>query len=130
MRWLARSQLVVLGTIWSYGISRLLSFDAGYVQSDVIPDARAMLASHGIDLDQVLAPAGADSGNIVPFVRLFFVILYGTLLLVTLLYQGGLFIYYRWRTAAVEDALRPPPVISPTQPMAPPPGQPAGDYAI
>jgi hypothetical protein len=116
MRWLARSQLVVLGAIWAYGLSRLLSFDAGYLQDQVIPDARSLLASQGIDLDEMLAQAGIDSAHLVPLVRLFFVVLYGSVLLVTLLYQGGLFFYYRWRTAAVEKALQPPPVSPATTP--------------
>jgi hypothetical protein len=110
MRWLTRSQLVVLATIWSYGLSRLLSFDAGYVQDQVIPDARTTLAARGIDLDSMLAEAGLDSANIVSWVRLFFLVLYGSVLLTALVYQGGLFLYYRWRTAAVEEALRPPPI--------------------
>ena len=110
MPWLARSQLVVLGTIWAYGLSRLLSFDAGYLQDQVIPEARAMLASQGIDLDSMLDQAGLDSAKVVPLVHLFFVILYGAVLLTALLYQGGLFLYYRWRTTAVEDALKSPPV--------------------
>jgi hypothetical protein len=130
MRWLARSQLVVLGAIWAYGLSRLLSFDAGYLQSEVIPDARAMLGSYGVDFDQMLAQAGLDARNIVPLVRLFFVILYGSLLLVTLIYQGGLFLYYRWRTAAVEKALQFPQIIPPAPQLAPPPDRPPGDYAI
>ncbi len=130
MRWAARSQLVVLGVIWAYSLPRLLSFDAGYLQGEVIPDARAMFAAHGIDLDQFLEAGGVDSGNLVQFVHLFFVVLYGTLMLVTLFYQGGLYFYYRWRTAAVEEALKPPPVISATPPPAPPPKRPADDYAI
>ncbi len=130
MRWLARSQLVVLGTIWAYGLSRLLSFDAGYVQDQVIPDARASLASMGFDLNAMLDQAGLDSANIIPLVRLFFVVLYASVLLATLLYQGGLYLYYRWRTAAVEDALAPPPVVAAPPPLPPPPGRPPGDYAI
>jgi hypothetical protein len=111
MRWLARSQLIVLGTICSYSLSRLLSFDAGYLQGQVIPDARVSLKSMGVDLDAMLGEAGLDSESIVAWVRLFFVVLYGSLLLITLLFQGGLFLYYRRRTAAVEEALRPPPLI-------------------
>jgi len=126
MRWLRRSQLVVLGTIWAYALSRLLSFDAGYLRSDVIPDARAILASHGINLDDFLDQAGVEPEQVVPLVRLFFVVLYGTLLLVTLIYQGGLYLYYRRNTAAVENALMPPPII----PAPPPPDRATGDYAI
>jgi hypothetical protein len=130
MRWLARSQLVVLGTIWAYGLERLLSFDAGYLQTEVIPDARAMLTAHGINLDDYLAQIGEDAADIVPLVRLFFVVLYASVLLVTLIYQGGLYLYYRGRTAAVEEALKSPPLIPAPTPAAPPPDRPAEDYGI
>jgi hypothetical protein len=130
MRWLARSQLVVLAAIWAYGLPRLLSFDPVYFQGEAIPDARAMLAAHGIDLDALLAPAGADPTNIVQWVHLAIVVFYGAVLLTALLYQGGLYLYYRWRTAAVEDALRPPPVIFASPPTVPPPSRPSDDYAI
>jgi hypothetical protein len=117
MRWLTRSQIVVMGTIWSYGLSRLFSFDPGYLQGQVIPNARTMLASYGIDLDAMLAQAGVNSANIVPWVHLFFLVLYGSVLLITLLYQGGLFVYYRWRTDAVEKAMKLPPAVpAPAQP--------------
>jgi hypothetical protein len=130
MRWLARSQLVVLGTMWAYVLPRLLSFDAVYLQTEVIPNARAMLASRGVNLDEFLAQAGVDSADIVPLVRLFLVVFYGSVLLATLLYQGGLYLYYRWRTAAVEDALRSPPVVPSAPPLVPPPDRPQGDYTI
>jgi hypothetical protein len=130
MRWLARSQLVILGTIWAYGLERLLSFDAGYLQTEIIPDARAMLTAHGINLDDYLAQVGEDAADIVPLVRLFFVVLYASVLLVTLIYQGGLYFYYRGRTAAVEEALKSPPLIPAPAPAAPPPDRPAEDYGI
>jgi hypothetical protein len=130
MRWLARSQLVILGTIWAYGLERLLSFDAGYLQTEVIPNARAMLTAHGINLDDYLAQVGEDAADIGPLVRLFFVVLYGSVLLVTLIYQGGLYLYYRGRTAAVQEALKSPPLIPAPAPAAPPPDRPTSDYAI
>ena len=108
MRWLALSQLVVLGAIWAYAIAQLLNCNGARFQHQVIPQARAALASRGIDLDLLLAQAGVDSTNIVPFVRLLFVIFFGTVMLVTLLYQGGLYCLYRRYTAAVEEALKPP----------------------
>ena len=130
MRWVARSQLVVLGTMWAYVLPRLLSFDAVYLQTEVIPHARAMLASRGVNLDEFLAQAGVDSADVVPLVRLFLVVFYGSVLLATLLYQGGLCLYYRWRTPTVEDALRSPPVIPGAPPLVPPTDRPAKDYGI
>jgi len=112
MTLLVRSQLVVLGVIWAYALPRLLSFDAAYLQDQVIPNLRDNLAAVGMSLDEVLQEAGLTQKQIVPLVHLFFVVLYGSVMLVTLLYQGGMALYYRHRTAAVEAALRAPPAIA------------------
>ena len=108
MRLLVRSQLMVLGVIWVYAVPRLLSFDAGYLQDQVIPNLREVLSASGSDLDSLLASAGLNAKDIVPLVHLFFVVLYGSVMFVTLLYQGGLALYYRHRTAVVTAALRAP----------------------
>jgi len=132
MRWLVRAQFVVLAVIASYAASRILSFDAGYLQQEAIPNLRAMLTSLGMNLDDLLEPMGLDAGTIVPFVRLMVVVLYGSLLLATLVYQGGLALHYRHRTAGVEAALAAgaaaaaPPSIPPAPPRAPA----GGDFAI
>jgi hypothetical protein len=108
MRLLVRSQLVVLGVIWAYALPRLLSFDATYLQDQVIPNLREVLAASGADFDSLLEQAGLNAKDIVPLVHLFFVVLYGSVMFVTLLYQGGLALYYHHRTAAVTEALRAP----------------------
>ncbi len=122
MRWLVRAQFVVGAVIVSYAASRILSFDAGYLQQEAIPNLRAMLTSVGMNLDDLLEPLGLDAGTIVPFVRLMVVVLYGSLLLATLVYQGGLALHYRHRTEAVEAALRAPPPLIPPAPPRPPSG--------
>jgi hypothetical protein len=109
MRLLVRSQLVVLGVIWVYALPRLLSFDATYLQDEAIPNLRELLSASGMDFDSILAQAGLTTKDIVPLVHLFFVVLYGSVMLVTLFYQGGLALYYRHRTAAVTEALKAPP---------------------
>ena len=126
MTLLVRSQLVVLGAIWAYALPRLLSFDAGYLQCEVLPNARQMLAAAGMDLDALLAQAGIDAGQVVPLVHLFFVVLYGTVMLTTLIYQGGMALYYRHQRAGVEAALRAPPLVPGITPDTPAPG----DFAI
>ncbi len=108
MRLLVRSQLMVLAVIWVYAVPRLLSFDAGYLQDQVIPNMREIMSASGSDFDSLLASAGLNAKDIVPLVHLFFVILYGSVMFATLLYQGGLALYYRHRTAAVTEALRAP----------------------
>ena len=112
MRLLVRSQLVVLGVIWVYAVPRLLSFDAAYVQDQVIPNLRDNLAALGMSMDEFLQEVGLDQKQIVPLVHRVFVALYGTVMFVTLLYQGGLALFYRRRTAAVEAALRAPPPVA------------------
>ena len=126
MTLLVRSQYVVLGAIWAYALPRLLSFDAGYLQTEVIPNLRQMLAATGMDLDALLAQADLDAGQLVPLVHLFFVVLYGSVMLAALIYQGGLALYYRHRRAGVEAALRAPPAVPGIGPGSPAPG----DYAI
>ncbi len=126
MRWLVRAQLVVLAVVWFYAATHLVSFDAVYLRDEVIPNAREMLSAFGMNLDQIFEQADLDTNAVVAFVRLLFVAIYGSLMLVTLIYQGGLALYYRRRTAAVEAALR-IPLIGPAVPPAAPAGE---DYLI
>ncbi len=94
MRRLVRSQLLVLGVIVVYAASRFASFDAESVMGNLTPDMRNDLAQAGVDLAAIL-----------PMVRLMFYALYGSLAVVTLIYQGGMAVYYRRRTAVVQQAL-------------------------
>lgn len=115
LRWLIRSQLVVLGVIWAYAVTRLVSFDEGTVRAAFTSDMRASLSDLGLSLEDIL-----------PLVRRAFYLLYGGVLAVTLLYQGGLALYYRRRGPAIEIALQPPPVA----PGVAAPTPPADDYLI
>jgi hypothetical protein len=101
MRWLVRSQLVVLATIWAYAARQLLSFDTAIVRELATPDMRASLNELGLTMEDIL-----------PLVRRAFYLLYGGVMAVTLIYQGGLALYYRRRTAAVAQALTPPPAVT------------------
>jgi hypothetical protein len=102
MRWLVRSQLVVLGVIWTYAATRLVSFDEGLVREMITPDMRSSLGELGLTPEDIL-----------PLVRRFFYLLYGSVMAATLIYQGGLALYYHRRTAAVQEALRAPPPVLP-----------------
>jgi hypothetical protein len=115
LRWLIRSQLVVLGTIWVYALSRLLSFDEGTIREAFTPEIRASLSELGLSFEDIL-----------PLVRQTFHLLYGGVLAVTLLYQGGLALYYRRRRPAIELALQAPPVL----PGVAAPTLPPDDYHI
>jgi hypothetical protein len=94
MRRLVRSQLLVLGVIVVYAVSRFASFDAESAMGNLTPDMRNDLTQAGVDLAAIL-----------PMVRLMFYALYGSLAVVTLFYQGGLALYYRRHTGAVKLAL-------------------------
>ncbi|MDD2763839.1 MAG: hypothetical protein PHE83_07705 [Opitutaceae bacterium] len=102
MRWLVRSQLLVLGVIWAYAVTRLLSFDQELMRELATPDMRTMLSELGLTLD-----------DIVPLVQRVFYLLYGSVMAATLIYQGGLALYYRRRTPAVAQALALPPAADP-----------------
>ena len=109
MKWLVRSQLVVLGVIWFYAATRLVSFDAELLREVITPDLRASLNELGLSTEDIL-----------PLVRRFFYLLYGSVMAATLIYQGGLALYYRRRTALVAQALAAPPPPSVTAPFPTP----------
>ena len=110
MRVLVRSQLLVLSVILVYAISRFASFDAESALGGLTPDMRTELTQSGVDFAAIL-----------PLVRMAFYAMYGIVALVTLIYQGGMALYYRRRTADVKLALAarlrpvvpPPPVAAP-----------------
>lgn len=104
MLWLVRGQLMVLGMIWVYAVSRLASFDPELAMGNLTPDMERLLAESGILMSDIL-----------PLVKIAFYTLYITLLLVTLFYQGGLALYYRSRTAVVTEALRATPAVNRTE---------------
>ncbi len=108
---LVKSQLVVLAAVWAWAVPSLVSFDPGYLQDQVIPDVRQTMADAGVNMDAVLGQVGLSVKQIVPLVHLFFVVLYVSIMLVTLVYQGGMAIYYHRRRDAVETALRAPPAV-------------------
>lgn len=94
MRLLVQAQLIVLGAVWVYAMSRLASFDAGLALSNVTPE-----------MNQVLTEAGIDTSQLLQLIKLVFYSMYSAVMVATLLYQGGLAWYYRRRTAVVQQAL-------------------------
>ena len=117
VRWLVRSQLVVLGVIWTYAVTRLASFDEGLVRDLITPELLSALRELGLTQEDIL-----------PLIRQFFYLLYGSVMAATLIYQGGLALYYHRRAAAVEAALRAPPIVvaAPSPDSSPA----SGDYTI
>jgi hypothetical protein len=104
MRWLVRSQLIVLAVIWAYAISRLLCLNDQVVRETLSSRAGRQLFPRllGASFDEL----GITLEDILPLVRLFIHILYGSVLAATLIYQGGLALYYRHCAPAVEAVLK------------------------
>jgi len=100
---LIRAQLIVLGSIWAYALGKLFSFDPQTAMGNMTPDMKAMV-------DQV----GLSTADINHLVSLTFYATYATVMVVTLIYQGGLMLYYRNRREAVREALTAPPDIPAT----------------
>lgn len=107
VRRMAKAQIFVLGVMVVYCVVRLVSFDAQFALGNLTPDMKALLGEAGLDPQEIL-----------PLVRATYFLIYGVVLVVTLVYQGGMALYYRRRLPAVEAALeaRRHPV-----PPAPPP---------
>ena len=100
MRWLVRSQVFLLGVILVYAVSRLASFDADTAMGNLTPD-----------MAMALREAGMDPAELLPLVRLAFYGFYAVVIGVTVVYQGGLALYYRSRSAAVAQALAAAPSV-------------------
>ena len=94
MQLLVRAQLLLLSVILVYCVSRLGSFDAETVMSNLTPELQAALAD-----------AGVARADILPLVRTAFYATYITVVVVSIIFQGGLVLYYRSRTGAVRLAL-------------------------
>jgi len=98
MKWLVRSQMLVLALILAYCSSRLGSFDGETAMANLTPDMEA-----------VLKEAGLTRADILPLVHRMFIALYASVALASLVYQGGLALYYRSKTRLVTEALTAPP---------------------
>ena len=94
MTWLVRAETFLLSVILVYAVSRMLSFDAEYILSNLTPDLEALLKE-----------AGISKAEIIPLVQTFFCAFYGVIIVVALIYQGGLALYYRRKTPLVTEAL-------------------------
>ncbi|MGA3006341.1 MAG: hypothetical protein ABSE59_00470 [Opitutaceae bacterium] len=94
INWLVRSQVYLMGLILLYALTQMAKYDADYEQSLVSPE-----------MNQLLQQAGTSSQEILPLVRMAFYGMYGTLAVVTVLYQGGLALFYRRRAETVRNAL-------------------------
>ena len=95
---LVRAQMFLLAVILVYCASRLGSFDQDSMLANLTPDMKAMLKESGVEIADIL-----------PLVRMTFFATYGLLAVLTLVFQGGLVLFYRSKAALVTAALTPPP---------------------
>ena len=110
MKLLVRSQLFLLTVILVYCARCLGSFDDGYFKEQVIPEMRQyLLLLIGISLDEFLQQVGLTVDELVPLGHKAFLVLYSSVAVISLLYQGGLALFYRGKTGLVTEALTAPP---------------------
>ena len=108
MEMLIRAQLIVMGVIWVYGVERLMSFD---LEGTMIELGSAIKMISDPDLKAMIDQVGLSPQDILGLTRITFYSMHATALLVTLIYQGGLALYYRSRREIVREALTAPPEI-------------------
>ena len=107
MKLLVRAQLFLLTVILVYCASRLGSYDKDSMLANLTPDMRAMLKESGVEVSDIL-----------PLVQMVFYAAYGIVALVTVIYQGGMTLYYRSKIGLVTEALTAPPVPPLNRPLA------------
>ena len=91
MRWLIGSQLFLMASILGYCGLRLAQPDLAPLRAAITPDLKAQLDVLGLTVDEFLGK--------------FYRLVYQAVALVTLLYQGGMALYYLRKRAAVAAAL-------------------------
>ncbi len=116
MAWLFRAELFLLGVIAAYLVSRLASFDQESVLGNLTPEMQSSLTQMGV-----------ETKDLVRLVRMAFYGGYGGALLLTLIYQGGMALYYLRKVPLVTEATsvrtksvawdKPPPLPPPTPPV-------------
>jgi hypothetical protein len=71
-----------------------------------------MLGNLTPDMKAMLKESGVEVAEIIPLVQMAFFATYGLLALLTLIFQGGLILYYRSKIPLVTEALAAPPVVT------------------
>ncbi|MFI5356600.1 MAG: hypothetical protein ACHQ4G_04625 [Opitutales bacterium] len=102
MRLLVRAQLLVLGVILVYAVSRLASFDG-----------EAALGNETAEMRQLLNQSGIDQDELMGLIKTVFYAMYSAVIVATVIYQGGMALYYRRCTAAVRTAMTALPEVPP-----------------
>ena len=91
VRWMMASQLLLLAVIFGYVAWRLKNIDIAPMRPLVTDQQREAIANLGMTVDH--------------FLRLVYKGSYAIFALVSLIYQGGLALYYHRRRAVIDTAL-------------------------
>ncbi|MFI5357415.1 MAG: hypothetical protein ACHQ4G_08785 [Opitutales bacterium] len=94
MGWLITSQFYLLAVVLAYCAWRLLNFDPAFVDTVLTPEMRAGFLQ-----------AGYAPGELHELVRRIYYATYSVVAVVTLLYQGGMALFYSRRRAPVAKAI-------------------------
>ncbi len=91
---LIRAQLIILGIVLLYSLENLLAYDESALMAQITPEIRGYLSQAGIAIS-----------DLQPMIKPVYMSLYLTVIGVTVLFQGGLALYYRSCRAKVTEAL-------------------------
>lgn len=93
-QWLMNAQLLLIAVIAYYCGLQLRNFDADELMGHLPQELETSIAQAGIDIDRMK-----------PIFTLMSKVLYGSVIFLTLIYQGGMYFYYRKRRPAVLAAI-------------------------
>lgn len=96
MRWLVFSQIYLMLTILGYCQYRMTNVDIGLLRQAITSDMKTQLASIGWTVDQ--------------FIRFVYRLTFVIVAVITVIYQGGMALYYLRRRGPVNRALEHEPV--------------------
>lgn len=91
---LVRAQVMILAVIWLYAFENLLAFDESTIMASVTPEMRNAFSQAGVSVEDFR-----------PMLKPVYYSLYLTVIAVTLLFQGGLALYYHSRRTKITAAL-------------------------
>ena len=104
---LVRAQMMILAVIWLYAFENLLAFDEAAMMAAITPEMRNALSQAGVSVEDFR-----------PLLKPVYYTLYLTVIAVTLLFQGGLALYYHSRRGKVAAALAGRHSVPPAMPGA------------
>ncbi len=94
LSWIIGSQIALLATLLTYCVLRITSFDPVAAAQLINAEVRAEFAALGLREDQIL-----------PMLKKSYVGLYVIVALISVVYQGGMAVYYHRRRDSVRRAL-------------------------